>query len=81
MNCRLNGQGSSSSRDKIFQFSIGSRQARVLTKPPIQSVMGTISLKVKWLGCKADHPHPSSVKGKNGFAIPPLSHVSPRDGS
>jgi hypothetical protein len=47
MDCRLNGQGSSSSRDKIFLFSIDSRLALMLSKPPIQWVMGAISLKVK----------------------------------
>jgi hypothetical protein len=33
-------------------------------------------MEVKQQGHKADHSPPSSVKVKNGGAIPPLSHIS-----
>jgi hypothetical protein len=32
-------------------------------------------LKVKWLGCEADHSPASNAKVKNGIAILPLPHV------
>jgi hypothetical protein len=34
------------------------------TQPPIQWVLGAISLGVQWLGCEADHSPPPSVKVK-----------------
>jgi hypothetical protein len=63
-------------RGKISFFSIASRLAIGPTHPPIQWVLGPLSPKVKWQGCKADHSTPTSAEVKNGEAIRPLPHMS-----
>jgi hypothetical protein len=40
------------------------RQALRPIQPPIQWAPGAILLGVKWLGCEADHSHPSSAEVK-----------------
>jgi hypothetical protein len=35
------------------------------TQPPVQWVLGALSLGVKWLGHEADHSLPSNAKVKN----------------
>jgi hypothetical protein len=67
--CRLDGRG------KIFLLSTVSRPALGPTQPPIQSVPGALSLRVKRPRREADHC-PSSTEVKNGGSIPPLPHLS-----
>jgi hypothetical protein len=67
--------GSSSQHGKIFLFSTVSRLALGPTQPPIQWVLGAISLGVKWPEHEADHSTPTSSKVKNGEAIHPLPHM------
>jgi hypothetical protein len=75
--CRLDGQGSIPGRERFFLFSTASRLALGPAQSPIQWVLGVISLGVKQqLGHEASHSPPSSVKVKNGGAIPPLPHMS-----
>jgi hypothetical protein len=49
----------------IFLFTTISRMALGPTQPPIQWVPGALSLRVKRLGCEADHSLPSSTEVKN----------------
>jgi hypothetical protein len=46
------------------------------THPPIQWVLGALSLGVKQQGREADHSPPSSAEVEKGGAIPPLPHMS-----
>jgi hypothetical protein len=48
----------------IFLFTTMSRTALGPTWPPIQWVLGSLSLGVKQLECEADHSPPSSAKVK-----------------
>jgi hypothetical protein len=48
----------------IFLFTTVSRMALGPTQPPIQWVLGAISLGVKQPGHEADHSPPSSAKVK-----------------
>jgi hypothetical protein len=48
----------------IFLFTTASRTALGSTEPPIQWVLGDLSLGVKWLGRAADHSPPSSAEVK-----------------
>jgi hypothetical protein len=48
----------------IFLFTTASRTARGPTQPPIQGVLGVLSLGVKRSGREADHSPPSSAKIK-----------------
>jgi hypothetical protein len=59
-----------------FLYSIAPRQALGPTQPPIQWVLGALSLRVKRPGHEADHSPPSSAEVKNVGAIPPLPHIS-----
>jgi hypothetical protein len=43
---------------------------------PCNGCWGQFPLRVKQLGCEADHSTPSSYKVKNGGAISPLPHTS-----
>jgi hypothetical protein len=49
----------------FFFLAITSRPTRRPTQPPIQWVLGALSLGVKWLGCEADLSPPSIAKVKN----------------
>jgi len=49
----------------IFLFTTVSRLALRPTQPPIQWVLGALSLGVKWPGHEADHSSPSGAKFKN----------------
>jgi hypothetical protein len=66
--CSVPGKG------KIFLFSTAARPALGPTQPPIQWVLGDLSLGIKRQGREADRSPPSSAEGKNGRAIhpPPL---------
>jgi hypothetical protein len=57
-------------------FSAVFRPTLEPTQPPMQWVLGALSLGVKQLGHDADHSPPSSAKVKNGQAIPPLPCIS-----
>jgi len=46
------------------------------TQPPIQWVLGALSLEVKWPGREADHSHPSSAEIRMYGAVPYLHHIS-----
>jgi len=35
------------------------------TKPPMQRVLGAVSLGLKWPGCETNHRRPSSADVKN----------------
>jgi hypothetical protein len=48
-----------------FFFATASRSALGPTQPPIQWVLGTPSLGVKWPGNEADHTPPSSADVKS----------------
>jgi hypothetical protein len=48
----------------IFLFTIASRTALGPTQPPIQLVLGALSLGVKRKGREADHSPPSSAEVK-----------------
>jgi hypothetical protein len=48
----------------IFLFTIASRTALEPTQPPIQWVLGALSLGVKQPGHEADHSPPSSAEVK-----------------
>jgi hypothetical protein len=49
----------------IFLFTTVSRTALRPTQPPIQWVLGDLSLGAERLGFEADHSPPSSAKAKN----------------
>jgi hypothetical protein len=48
----------------IFLFTTASRTALGPTQPPIQCVIGALSLEVKWPGREADYTSPSSAEVK-----------------
>jgi hypothetical protein len=48
----------------IFVFNTMSILALGPTQPPIQWVLGALSLGLKHLGCEADHSPPSNIKVK-----------------
>jgi hypothetical protein len=48
----------------------------VPTQPPVQWVLGTVSMGVKRQGREADHSPPSSVEVKNDGAVPPITRTS-----
>jgi hypothetical protein len=58
------GWSSSPSRGKNFLFSTASRPDLGPTQPPIQWVLGALSLGVKRQGHEADHSPPTSAKVK-----------------
>jgi hypothetical protein len=73
---RLDDLGSILGKGKIFLFSTAPRAALGPTKPPIQSVPGSISRECSGRSVKlTTHFHLVSV-GANGAAIPPLPHMS-----
>jgi hypothetical protein len=63
---RLDDQGGSSpSRVKnFFLFSMLSRLVLGSIQPPIQWVLGALSLGVKWPRCEADHSPSASAEVK-----------------
>jgi hypothetical protein len=58
----------------IFLFITASGTAMGPTQPPIQWVLGALSLGVKWPGREADHSPLSSARSTCG-AIPPLPNM------
>jgi hypothetical protein len=64
------------SGEGIFFFATESRPALGPTQPPIKSVSGTISPKVKRLGRKIDHSPTSSAEAKNAWSYTPLFRMS-----
>jgi hypothetical protein len=57
----------------IFLFTTASRPALEPTQPPIQWVLGALSLGVKRPGREADHSPPSTVEVENAWSsIPSL---------
>jgi hypothetical protein len=59
----------------IFLFTTASRTALGPTQPPIQWVLGALSLEVKRPGREADHSPPSSAEAKNAWnytSTPPI---------
>jgi hypothetical protein len=61
---------------EIFLFSTVFRLALEPTQPPIQWVLGTLSLGVKWQGHEADHSFPSIAEVKNDGAIFPFLNMT-----
>jgi hypothetical protein len=61
---------------EIFLYSTVSRLALGPTQPPIQWVLGALSLGVKRPGHEAESSPPSSAEVRNGGAIPPFHHMS-----
>jgi hypothetical protein len=60
---------------RIFLLTTKSRTALGPTQPPIQWVLGALSLGVKWPGREADHSPPSSAEAKNAWSYtsnPPI---------
>jgi hypothetical protein len=75
---RPRGWSSSLGRGKIFLFSTSSRPVLGPTQPPIQWVLGALSLGVKRLGCEADHSVPTSAEVKNTWiytSTPPYTFM------
>jgi hypothetical protein len=70
MNIKMTTTDTNNNRDlipdraRIFLFTM-SRPALGLTQPPIQWLLGALSLGVKWPGHEADHSIPSRAKVKN----------------
>jgi hypothetical protein len=58
---RQRGRGSSPGRVKNLFFSTSFRPAMGASQPPIQRVLGTLSLEVKRPGCETDHSPSSSA--------------------
>jgi hypothetical protein len=56
-------------RAEIFLFTTMSRLALGSAQPPIQWVLGALSLGVKWPGYEADHSPPSSAKVKEHMEL------------
>jgi hypothetical protein len=73
---RLNDRGFESQQGLgIFLFTTASKPALVPTQPPIQWVLGAISLEVKRPGREANHSPPSTAKVKNEWgytSTPPV---------
>jgi hypothetical protein len=64
---------------KNFHFFMSSRLALGLTQPPIQWVVGSLSLGVKRPGREADHSPPTSAKGKKTWvytSTPPYAFMA-----
>jgi len=53
---------------KEFFFTTMSRLVMRSPKPPIQWVLGTLSLGVQQTGHEAEHSHASSTKVKNAWS-------------
>lgn len=60
----------------VFLFSTVSKLT--LGGPPVQWVLGDVSLGVKHQGHEADHLLPFSFEVKTDRAVPPLIHMSSR---
>jgi hypothetical protein len=74
---RPRGRSSSPSMVKNFLFSMSFRPDLGPTQPPIQWVLGALSLGVEWQGHEADHSPPTSVKVKKLWtytSAPPCLH-------
>jgi hypothetical protein len=54
-----------------------SESALGLTQPPVQRVMGTVSLVVKLQRCEADSSPLSIAEVEEGRGIPQFPHTSP----
>jgi hypothetical protein len=63
-------------RQEIFLYSTASTPALGSNQPPVQWVLGALSLGVKRPGHEADSSPPSSAEVKNGGTILPLPHTS-----
>jgi hypothetical protein len=60
----------------IFLFTTASRPALGPTQPPIQWVLGSLSLRVKRPGREANHSPPSSAEVKNAWSYTSTSPIS-----
>jgi hypothetical protein len=60
----------------IFLFTTVSRPALGPNQPPIQWVLGVLSLGAMWPGREADHSPPSSAEVKMRGSTPPLPNMS-----
>jgi hypothetical protein len=76
MGYKLDSWGSVSSKVKIFLFSIVFRPTLGSTQPPIQWVLGALSLGIKLPEHEGDCSPPSAAEVKNGGAIPSLPDMS-----
>jgi hypothetical protein len=58
---------------EISFLSATSRPALGPIQPPVQKVLGTIFLRVMWMGCAADHlpPYSTKIKMERNCAITP----------
>jgi hypothetical protein len=59
----------------VFLFTAASIPALGLIYLPIQWVLGTLSMEVKWMRHEADRSPPYNVKTKIHGAIPPFPHT------
>jgi len=64
----------------ILLFTIVSRLALEPTQPPVQWVSGALSLRVKWLGCAADHLSQSMLRLRMHGTVRALPHMSSWNG-
>jgi hypothetical protein len=71
------GWGSTAGRgQEIVLFSTASRLAVGSIQPPIQWILGALSLVKKQPGREADYSPPSTAEVKNDGPIPSLPHTS-----
>jgi hypothetical protein len=74
---RPRGRSSSPARGKNFLLSTTSIPVLGPTQPPIQWVLGSLSLGAKKPGHEADNTSPTSAEVKKGGSIHPLACTSP----
>jgi len=54
-------------RLEILLFTTAARTVLGSTQPPLQWLPGAFPLRIKQLGCGADHSHPPSAEVKNAW--------------